>query len=221
MQNNQEFTTTTSDTIIYCGIPIQVTYRDESEEIPILHSRWRYTDPSKKKIYILRHEQRPKGAISFNVRLTAEGVKRAYTTVCSCLERRNIDVIYCSPFVRTLETIKPFSEKYGLKVNLEWSLVESIPLNPIIPSEFNNIINSEYKSFLPYETPETNRLIKFDELKELVNKFINSLDRSKNILLVTHLPVINAILSYQGHESVEMYTYHQPGKLLSMSGDAS
>jgi 2,3-bisphosphoglycerate-dependent phosphoglycerate mutase len=169
-------------------------------------------------VYLLRHEQRGY-SISFDTTLTNSGLERAETIITPQLESRSIDIIYSSPFVRTLQTVRPFCEKTGLKVNLEWSLVESIPFNPIIPDEFTTIINLNYSSFLPYTQTLTDDMIDFNVLKLRIKRFIESLDRSKNILLVTHMPVINAVLSYKGFEYIEMYTHHQPGTLLSMSGD--
>lgn len=172
----------------------------------------------KKKIFLLRHEQRG-SSVSFDTPLTPRGLQRAEKIVCPRLEERNIDVIYSSPFVRTLQTIKPFCMKSGLKVNLEWSLVESIPVIEPNCDKFVDIINPNYKPFLGYTTPANTDIIEFDGLKKRVQKFIESLDRSQNILLVTHMPVINAILSYKGVQLIEMYTPHQPGTLLSISGD--
>lgn len=173
-------------------------------------------DPIKRSVFLLRHEKRG-GSASFKSPLTAEGLDNASNIVCPRLDRLGIDVIYCSPFLRTLQTIKPFCEKSGMKVNLEWSLVESIPFENNIDDEFKAIINSEYSSFAPYERPDSRNIMSFDLLKHRIKAFIETLDRSKNILLVTHLPVINAILSYKGFESIEMFTHHRPGSLLSMS----
>ena len=69
-------------------------------------------------IYLLRHEQRGK-SISFNSPLTDKGCKRSQNELCDALQTLNIQQIYCSPYIRTLQTILPFCEKYNLKVNLE------------------------------------------------------------------------------------------------------
>ena len=169
-----------------------------------------------KRVFLLRHEQR-ENTVSFYTSLTPKGAHRAETVICKILEGLNIKKIYASPFVRTLQTIRPFCEKTGIKVNLEWSLVESIPINPIIALNFNHIINHNYKPFLTYDLPLNTDLIDFDKLKDHVGHFIESLDRSENILLVTHMPVINAILSYKGFQNIEMYTHHKPGALLCVS----
>lgn len=63
--------------------------------------------------------------------------------------------IYCSPFLRTLQTIKPYCGHTGMKVNIEWSLAESYPYDSSISNKFNDIINHDYVSYLPYHTPKT------------------------------------------------------------------
>lgn len=168
------------------------------------------------KVYLLRHEQRG-SQISFETPLTPHGLENAETIVCSQLEQLSIGTIYSSPFIRTLQTILPFCKKTGKKVNLEWSIVESCPFSPEIPEKFNEIINPNYSSFTPYKIPEDTDIFDFEDLKVRVKTFIESLDRSENILLVTHMPVINAVLSYKGLEWIQMYTHHQPGSILSMS----
>ena len=174
---------------------------------------------NRKRIYLLRHEQRG-NKVSFETPLTPKGLENAETVICSQLEKLDIGMIYCSPFIRTLQTIKPFCDKTGMKINLEWGLVESFTSESTNPIEFQSIINSNYNSLIPYKLSDNTEVINFDLLKQRVKTFIESLDRSQNILLVTHMPVINAILSYRGFEWIEMYTHHKPGSLLSMSGDA-
>lgn len=169
------------------------------------------------KVYLLRHEKRQNN-VSFSSPLTDEGLYDAKHVVTPHLENLDIGTIYCSPFIRTLQTIKPYCDKNNKKVNLEWSLVESLPLNPKIPEKYSSIINHEYKSLLPYSYPGDNSIIDFEILQNRVKQFIESLDRTENVLLVTHMPVINAILASRGFEWIEMYSHHQPGCLLSMSG---
>lgn len=172
----------------------------------------------KGKVYLLRHEKRGR-EVSFETELLPEGLENAEKVVASHLEQLSIGTIYSSPFIRTLQTIKPYCDKTGKKVNLEWSLVESFPTDPKIPPSLNSIINYNYISFAPYLPPKFTNILEFDLLKRRVKSFIDSLDRSENILLVTHMPVINAVLSSRGFELITMYTPHEPGSILSMSGD--
>jgi broad specificity phosphatase PhoE len=55
------------------------------------------------KIYILRHEKRPADC-SFFVPLSEEGLKDSIKLVPR-LKKCNINLIFSSPFIRTLQTI--------------------------------------------------------------------------------------------------------------------
>jgi 2,3-bisphosphoglycerate-dependent phosphoglycerate mutase len=173
--------------------------------------------PTSGKVFLLRHEKRNK-SISFSSSLTEEGLLNAQKIIVPRLKNLNIKVIYCSPFRRTLQTILPFCQATGMKVNLEWSLAESMPLEPTIFNEFRHIINENYRSFTPYQTPNAKNIISFDQIKQRSQTFIDSLDMSHNILLVTHLPVINAILSNQNPICIDMFAHRNPGCILTMSG---
>lgn len=166
------------------------------------------------EIYLLRHEQR--GAdTSYESSLTPQGLFNSETTVCSELEKLNIRVIYCSPFKRTLQTIRPFCLKYGLKVNLEWALIESIPDDPKILDEFDNIINKKYIPYMPAPKPPK-KIINWETLKERTNNFVKSLRGKTNVLLVTHMPVINAILNNNGLSTMSMFTTHNTGAIIQV-----
>ena len=61
------------------------------------------------KIYILRHEERTIDA-SFFSPLTKQGILNSINLI-PLLENLNITTIISSPFIRTLQTIKPYSKK--------------------------------------------------------------------------------------------------------------
>lgn len=169
-------------------------------------------------LYLLRHEQRGND-VSFGADLTMTGYTNAQNLLRPQLESLNIDVIYSSPFVRTLQTVRPFCDKSNLKVNLEWSLAEPLPMQVLIPSYFGSMINCHYVPRILYITPDNTQIFEFAKLKQRVDLFMCYLDRSKNILLVTHMPVINAILSYEGVQNIDMHTHHEFGALLSVKGN--
>ena len=74
------------------------------------------------KLYILRHEDRTQDATMFSP-LTKEGLKNSLSLV-DTLQDLEIDVIYSSPFVRTLQTVHPFAKSRNKKINLEYGLQE-------------------------------------------------------------------------------------------------
>jgi broad specificity phosphatase PhoE len=163
------------------------------------------------KIYILRHEERTNDCTFFSP-LTKDGLNNSVKLV-NYLKRLNITDIYCSPFIRTLQTINPFvltnPNKY--KVKLEYGLIE-IKHPDIIPPKSHNVelpvhladifnYDPEYDSFIdtnkiPY--PEND-----NDLELRIKKFLRYLIKensktNKNILLVTHQGICSNILKIVG-----------------------
>ena len=171
------------------------------------------------KIYILRHGERD-NSIDFDTLLTPRGVQRAEKEICQVLQRINFDEIYCSPFIRTLQTIKPYCDLTGSKINLEWALSESIPEDYYIPPEYNDIINHDYQSYYVSETTTFLADESFENIKNRIKDFIQSRRRDISMLFVTHLPIMNAIVALRGvEETVEIFTKRPPGSLLAVSSD--
>lgn len=151
------------------------------------------------KIYILRHEERPSDC-SFFTPLTKQGLINAKKLILDLeTQNLNIDIIFCSPFIRTLQTICPYAIKKKKCINLEYGLSEihvpqciteravGMELPEYIAESFN--CNNNYKSIIEYNN------IKFPEnindvqirinkiLKNIIQKYIKT---DYNILLVTH-----------------------------------
>eukprot|EP00754_Rhynchopus_humris_P045508 Rhum_TRINITY_DN4983_c0_g1::Rhum_TRINITY_DN4983_c0_g1_i1::g.16211::m.16211 len=73
-------------------------------------------------VYILRHEQRGPDQTHAS-RLTADG-RAASVALAAQLQSLGVDAVYCSPFLRALETVAPFLRRSGLPARLEWGLCE-------------------------------------------------------------------------------------------------
>lgn len=76
-----------------------------------------------KSIYVVRHcqaaGQEPEAP------LTSQGTKDAEAFI-DFFRDKKIDVIYSSPFLRAVETIRPFADSVGLKVNPDDRLKERV-----------------------------------------------------------------------------------------------
>ena len=181
------------------------------------------------KIFILRHEERTIDA-SFFSPLTKNGLKNSLNLV-PLLEKLNITTIISSPFIRTLQTIIPYSKKKNIKINLEYGLCEILHHN-IIPSASYNVelpdylceefnYNPEYSSFIKPSELEYGEDDKIFEnrtkkiLKFIIQKYYKT---NENILLVTHqghckniLKIINKTIPIKPEtESIDSY---KTGKL--------
>ena len=155
------------------------------------------------KIYVLRHEKRDIKNPLFHSPLLKEGKEDA-EKLKYLIEKLNIEIIFSSPFIRVLQTIEPYCLYKKKKVNIDLSLYEHIStdfdekdfkfgLNNI--TYYSHIINYDYKSFGSLDNVEYDS---YDCVKKNVNEFKKYLldnYKNKNILLVTHLGVINAFLN--------------------------
>lgn len=171
------------------------------------------------KIYILRHEDKIKDT-SFYSPLSYDGIKKSFELI-DILKKEEIEVIYSSPFIRTIQTIFPYCKKYNYKINIDYGL-----------SEIQNealILKTAYKMKLPiylmkkyncsnhkssiepynYNYPE-----EISHLKERVIKFLHFIlsnhnkFKNKNIIIVTHIAVCNVInmIAYNKYTNTNNYT---------------
>lgn len=157
------------------------------------------------KIYVLRHEDRTMDLTFFSP-LTKNGLDNSIELI-KHLEKEKINIVYSSPYIRTLQTIYPYCKKFNIRPNLEYSLTElyqeeniprksyQITLPEYIAESFN--FNREYpSSILPSDInfPESirnfNKRIK-DFLRNIIKDNYNS---NNSILLVTHQGVIDLLL---------------------------
>ena len=149
------------------------------------------------KLYILRHEDRTQDC-SFFSPLTKLGLDNSIKLI-SLLKNEKIDIIYSSPYIRTLQTIYPYSIKNNLKINLEYGLGEiqhqdiiakkstGLHIPEYIAQTFN--YNSKYKSIIkPDEIKYPETLNDIDlRIKQLLKIILNNyFHTDHNILLVTH-----------------------------------
>lgn len=167
------------------------------------------------KLYILRHEDRTMDLTFFSP-LTKNGLEKSIDLIHH-LEKEKINSIYCSPYIRTLQTIYPYSKKYNLKSKLDYSLVElyqegnipkksyQITLPEYIAETFS--YDNEYKSQLmptDIKFPEDIKLFN-ERIKNFLKTVIrNNYNTDNNIILVTHQGVIDIIMRILGKRSSEL-----------------
>lgn len=174
---------------------------------------------------MLRHEDRTQDC-SFFAPLTETGLSNAKTLV-EKLKEVNINVIFCSPFIRTLQTVYPYAKESDLKINLEYGLVELhhpdiIPIKAVgisLPEYLANSFNYEptYKTIIkPTEIkyPESNKLV-MDRVKRLLREIISKYHETDcNIVLVSHQSICNAILKIVNNQS-EKFKGKLPDKIVN------
>ena len=163
------------------------------------------------KIILLRHEERPDNQVGFMTNLTKNGSKNTHK-LANKLQKYNIDIIFSSPYVRTLQTIYPFTKKNpNIKINPEYALQEYLhhsyflvdniiyDVRDLFTSDSKYLldhVNLDYKSYISKNEliiPENekmleNRIMKF--MNHIIQKYGNT---DKTILLVSHKGIINKI----------------------------
>jgi broad specificity phosphatase PhoE len=155
-------------------------------------------------IILLRHEERGYD-ISFNSELTDNGIINSFSLI-NKLKKYNIDIIFSSPFIRTLQTIYPYASKYKKLINLDYGLYEYIHnpyflltkwhynINEIQDRDLQTIINKNYRSIV--NENDFSILEDENDLSRRLIKFFNYLKQNydnKTILIVSHKGVINKI----------------------------
>lgn len=157
------------------------------------------------KIYIIRHEDRTQDATMFSP-LTEEGIKNSLNLI-DIVSSLNVDKLYSSPFIRTLQTIFPFAKKKNIKINIDYGIAElqhpdlippnsyKVHLPKYIAEQFNG--NNNYTSSIQpidYQYPESSTELT-KRVKSFLKKIINNHQDNNNIiLLATHQGVCNTIL---------------------------
>jgi broad specificity phosphatase PhoE len=157
------------------------------------------------KIYLLRHEDRTQDC-SFFSPLTQDGLENSVKLI-DRLKECKINRIFCSPFIRTLQTIYPYSKESNTNINIEYGLEEinhgdiiapknaGVHLPEYLATSFNH--NSEYKSFIRPDMivyPEKECHVEKRIKRFLRNLIIEYGNIDDNIILVTHQCVCLEIL---------------------------
>ena len=163
------------------------------------------------KFIIIRHGERFDSTLYFTP-LTANGLKQA-DDLADILKSYKIDMVYSSPFLRTLQTIYPYCIENNKQVNIENTFYECLRSNEFnyhnyrhSPKELYNtyphlmsIINNQYKSKL--FVSNISYIEDYKQVKNRVFPFIYNLcHKHKNndtvILIVTHATIVNTIKKF-------------------------
>uniref|UniRef100_A0A6C0JCX5 Phosphoglycerate mutase family protein n=1 Tax=viral metagenome TaxID=1070528 RepID=A0A6C0JCX5_9ZZZZ len=159
------------------------------------------------RIIILRHGKRYEPP-TFNTTLTNEGFIQADGLI-EKLKDLKIDVILCSPFIRTIHTIFPYAMWNSKLINIENSLMEYLDLDihtlESIQYNFDTYgnylkmgLNIHYKSFLKLEDVKIHETE--EQLHTRTKNFLEYIKYNYNedttILLVSHMSTCNSLKKY-------------------------
>lgn len=146
--------------------------------------------PMNKKIYIIRHCE-AKGQSSDSP-LTEKGFIQA-SELADFLSGFKVDRIISSPFLRALQTIKPFAEKKNIEIEVDSRLTERV-LSSLNFSDWMEKLEATFNDMdLKYKDGESsNEAMK--RIVEVVNDVLAS--QSENTIIVAHGGVISLLLNY-------------------------
>tara|TARA_Y100000817_G_scaffold305431_1_gene289497 strand:+ start:367 stop:957 length:591 start_codon:yes stop_codon:yes gene_type:complete len=90
------------------------------------------------KIYLLRHEERDKNNVFFRGSLNQEGVRRANEELKEFIRFIDPKYIYCSPFIRAMQTIMPYLRSYKKNgtINADYGIAEAL-ISPLFSNPYN------------------------------------------------------------------------------------
>jgi len=163
-------------------------------------------------VYVLRHERRSSDA-SYNSGLTATGLSYSIQ-LADRLEKLNITKIYCSPFIRAIQTVHPYATKFNIPIQVDYALIEFIHNSSYLSHPFKiqmtddersywniskNYISSHSFGEILNETEEN--------LNNRISKFVSYLRQANpepedgNILIVSHQTPIKCLIKTVNNSS--------------------
>ena len=163
------------------------------------------------KIYFLRHEHRNSQDVLFRSELNAEGKAISATLLQNFLNFLNIDEIYCSPFIRAMQTVTPYINEYNpnMKINVDYSISECIhhdrfklvenQVFDLKPEDYLRYpINRDYNSLfdqsvLFYKEEEDDLVRRLMPFSNHIKNLYGHTD--KNILICSHMSTTNILIN--------------------------
>ncbi|WP_330949446.1 histidine phosphatase family protein [Virgibacillus sp. MG-45] len=147
-----------------------------------------------KNIYIIRHCEA--GGQSSDSPLTEKGFTQA-NALSKFLSNRKVDRIISSPFVRAIQTIKPFAEDANIEIEIDNRLSERI-LSSSFYSDWMEKLEATFNDMnLMYEGGESSR-----EAMNRIVDVVTEIEESDagNTVMVAHGGIISLLLNYYDKE---------------------
>tara|TARA_B100001093_G_scaffold499181_1_gene548160 strand:- start:769 stop:1335 length:567 start_codon:yes stop_codon:yes gene_type:complete len=179
------------------------------------------------KIFILSNELFNLEDPSFKVELSEEGKINSQNKIKNILSELKIDVIYSSPFIRTLQTVFPYASSSKKNIKIDYSLSEVIKDKKFIDFPDLNLTVLEKKNFLidkNYNSLWNPKTLKYKErnmqIKHRVKMFLSNLDikyekKKINILICSHINICEKILNILSKNEIEKP--YELGKICSFN----
>lgn len=170
----------------------------------------------------LRHSKRRKEDLSMEKSLNRTGQYHSNACLKDKLKKLNINEIYCSPFLRCLQTVDQFSKENNIPIKIEASLAEKYSDEDLTTLQYETLDQEDYlnminnfnidKDYIPIYSVNNLLEQKYnvfnDTFKERIELFLDFLDNCKqdnqNILIVSHSSTLNELISTLYNENVSL-----------------
>ena len=183
------------------------------------------------KLYFLRHELRPLNDSTFLTELFDIGKENSEKKLKPLLDTLNIDKIYCSPFIRVLQTIQPFAKTHNIQPSCDYCLAETVTETNFIEKPDMTLTEEQSKEFNVNKYHETlfdkKKLVypeSDNQIEERVKIFCKYLEErygpsNVTILVASHMDIVNLCLAYFSKKEINRHTYYEMGKVSTVENN--
>lgn len=143
-----------------------------------------------KNIYIIRHCEAD--GQNFDSPLTEKGFTQA-NDLASFLSNRKVERIISSPFLRAVQTIKPFAENKNIEIEMDDRLCERVLSTAFFPDWLDKLKATFDDMDLKYEGGESS-----NEAMNRIVRVVHDILASdfENTVIVAHGGIISLLLNY-------------------------
>ena len=187
------------------------------------------------RIFVMRHCERNLDDCSFESPLLSIGIEHC-KYLFKKMNKLNIDLLYSSPFLRAIQTLDYYSKMKEIPIYIDYNLSEymDMPDKHLMSSKYNYVIQNEWrKEYNIIEDIE--KAQKYDVYETEINMFERVLDfmnnivekyknENKNILISTHMSIVNVLLFYynmdkssQVDENFDVDKYYPMGEITELN----
>jgi 2,3-bisphosphoglycerate-dependent phosphoglycerate mutase len=143
-------------------------------------------------IYLIRHAEPDFNVHNDKERPLTKLGKESCKKVVEYLQDKEIDVIYSSPYVRAVDTIRPFAEKLGISITLENDFRERAMSGGWI-DDFKTFAEKQWEDFW-YKLKDGECLAEVQ--KRTISALERILNEEDNIVVSSHGTAICTMINY-------------------------
>lgn len=126
--------------------------------------------------------------------LTDEGVKEI-ENIANDIRLKDIDLILCSPYTRTMHTAAVISKKLNIDFKVELDLMEWIPDKTYMYDDYQKVVawRQEYDENNGKHSNQSQNWEEKSEIQERIKRVLNNYTNYSKILVISHGMIMNAL----------------------------